>query len=183
MALLTNLTKYTRRRLLLGIAFVGLAMGRPMIARADNEQIDALVGVWESVAAGQVDCQTRQPLPDVPIIRSVYTIHHGGTMSEENTDPIEGPYRSSGFGTWRRVSGRNYAAAYGHYGFVDQNLMPTKQLGAVVRARTSIRLSPDARTFTENGTFEVFLPDPLTSELGDPVFGGCFTATAHRLIF
>ena len=68
------------------------------------------------MAAGQIDCQTRQPLPDAPIIRSVYTIHHGGTMSEENTDPIEGPYRSSGFGSWRRVSGRNYAAAYGHYG-------------------------------------------------------------------
>ena len=182
MTLLTNLTKSTRW-LLLTLAFFALAAGRPALARADNEQVDALVGVWESVAAGQIDCQTRQPLPDAPIIRVVYTIHHGGTMSEENTDPIEGPYRSSGFGTWRRVSGRHYAAAYGHYGFVDQNLMPTKQLGAVVRARTSIRLSPDARTFTENGTFEVFLPDPLTSELGDPVFGGCFTATAHRLIF
>ena len=181
------MTLHTNRRshagLLLTFAVLAFAMGGPMIARADDDHVDALVGVWESVAAGQIDCQTRQPLPDVPIIRSVYTIHHGGTMSEANTDPIEGPYRSSGFGNWRRLSGRNYAAAYGHYGFVDQDLMPTKELGAVVRARTSIRLSADTRTFNENGTFEVFFPDPLTSELGAPVFSGCFAATAHRLIF
>src|SRR5262245_20658675 len=145
MTLLTNRSSHAR--LLLTLAFVALVTGGPRAARADDDQVDALVGVWESVAPGQIDCQTRQPLPDVPIIRSVYTIHHGGTMSEENTDSIEGPYRSSGFGNWRRVSGRNYAAAYGHYGFVDENLMPSKQLGAVVRARTLIRLSPDARAF------------------------------------
>ena len=31
--------------------------------------------------------------------------------------------------------------------------------------------------------FEVFVPDPVTSELGDPVFSGCFAATSHRLTF
>jgi hypothetical protein len=50
-------------------------------------------------------------------------------------------------------------------------------------AAVRIKRSRDARAFIENGTFEVFIPDPLTSELGDPVFGGCFAATAHRLIF
>lgn len=149
----------------------------------EGERVDPLVGVWESVAPGSVDCQTRLPLPDAPVIRAVYTMHHGGTMSEENTDPIEGPYRSSGFGIWKRLSGRDYAAAYAHYGFVDQNLLPTKQLGAVVHARTSIRLNKDAKAFTENGTFEVFFPDPVTSELGDAVFSGCFAGTSHRLIF
>lgn len=180
--MLTNTTKSVRA-LLLALAVAGLAAGGPAMARDNDERVDALVGVWESVAPVGVDCQTRQPLPDAPVIRSAYTIHHGGTMSEENTDPIEGPYRSSGFGVWRRMSGRTYTAAYGHYGFVDQDLSPTKQLGAVVRARTSIKLSRDAKTFTENGNFEVFLPDPVTSELGDAVFSGCFAATAHRLPF
>jgi hypothetical protein len=177
---LTNPTKPSRT-LLLALALAALAAGGPVMA-ANDEHVDPLVGVWESVSPGQIDCQTRQPLPDAPIIRAAYTIHHGGTMSEENTDPVEGPYRSSGFGIWKRLSGRTYAAAYGHYGFVDQDLMPTKQLGAVIHVRTSITLSRDAKTFIENGTFKVFFPDPVTSELGDAVFGGCFAATSHRLI-
>lgn len=173
-------TEWAAGTLVLTLTLVALA-GTGLVMAQDDEQVEPLVGVWESVSPSQVDCQTRQPLPDAPIIRSAYTIHHGGTMSEQNTDPIEGPYRSSGFGTWRRTSGRNYVAGYQHYGFVDQNLLPTKQLGAVVKVRTAIRLSRDAQTFVESGTFVVFFPDPVTSELGEPVFGGCFTATAHRI--
>jgi hypothetical protein len=121
MTLLTKMKKQVHM-LVMTLALSALAMSSPMTAQADDRQIDALVGVWESVSPGQIDYRTRQPLPDAPIIRSVYTIHHGGTMSEENTDPIEGPYR-------------------------------------------------------------VFFPDPVTSELGDAIFSGCFAATAHRLIF
>jgi hypothetical protein len=170
------------RTLVLTLTVVALA-GSGLVRAQDDEQVDPLVGVWESVSPSQVDCQTRQPLPDAPIIRAAYTIHHGGTMSEVNTDPIEGPYRSSGFGIWKRTSGRNYVAGYQHYGFVDQNLLPTKQLGAVVKVLTSIRLSRDATTFVESGTFGVFFPDPVTSELGEPIFGGCFAAMAHRVTF
>lgn len=169
-------------RFVLALALVPITGGGPAIAQADD-RVNVLVGVWESVSPGQVDCQTGQPLPDVPIIRAVYTIHQGGTMSEENTDPVEGPYRSSGFGIWKHVAGRSYAATYQHYGFVDQDLMPTKQLGAVVKVRTSITLSRDAKTFAERGTFAVFVPDPVTSELGEPVFGGCFASTARRMTF
>ena len=168
--------------LVLTLTLAALAGSGPAIAQ-DDEQADPLVGVWESVSPSQVDCETRQPLLDAPIIRSVYTIHHGGTMSEENTDPVEGPYRSSGSGIWKRTSGRNYIAGYQHYGFVDQNLLPTKQLGAVVKVRTSIRLSRDAKTFVESGRFAVFFPDPVTSELGGPIFSGCFAAMAHRATF
>ena len=139
MNLLTNRMKPSRT-LLMTLALAAFAAGGSVMARDIEEQVAPLVGVWESVAPGRVDCQTRQPLPDAPIIRAVYTIHHGGTMAEENSDPIEVPYRSSGFGIWKHISERNYAATYQHYGFVDENLMPTKQLGAVVRARTSIRL-------------------------------------------
>lgn len=156
-----------------------MAQGRE---EARQEYGNALVGVWESVAQGGVDCQTREPFG--PVIRSVYTIHQGGTMSEENTDPIEGPYRTSGFGIWKRTSGRNYTAGYGHYGFNPVGFDPaSRQLAAIIKVRTNIRLSRDAKAFTENGTFEVFFPDPVTSEPGEPVFSGCFAATAHRLTF
>jgi hypothetical protein len=161
---------------------VALASGRSVMA-AEDERVDPLVGVWESVAPAQVDCETGQPLADAPIIRAAYTVQHGGTMTEENTDPIEGPYRSSGVGIWRRTAGRSYAASYQHYGFVDENLLPTKQLGTVVKARTSIRLSADGKTFVESGTFAVFLPDPATSEVGEPVFTGCFASMSRRLTF
>jgi hypothetical protein len=143
---------------------------------------DPLVGVWESVAPSLADCETGQPLAEAPIIRTVYAIHHGGTMSEHNTDPVEGPYRSPGFGVWRRTSGRAYTASFQHYGFVDGNLAPTKQLGAIVQARTSIVLSRDAMTFVERGAFVVFFPDPGTSDPGDPVLSGCFSATARRVM-
>ena len=88
--------------LLVTLTCVVFASGRSVMA-AEDEHVDPLVGVWESVSPAQVDCETHQPLPDAPIIRAVYTIQHGGTMSEENTDPIEGPYRSSGVGIWRRI--------------------------------------------------------------------------------
>jgi hypothetical protein len=36
--------------------------------------------------------------------------------------------------------------------------------------------------FREDGTFEVFVPDPASSELGDPVFSGCVASTGNRLM-
>ncbi len=181
-------TRNVSRILLMTLAVVALAGGDSVGAQGREEREagkpdgNTLVGVWESVAQGGVDCHTREPFG--PIIRSVYTIHQGGTMSEENTDPIEGPYRTSGFGIWKRTSGRNYAAVYGHYGFNPVGFDPdSRQLAAIIKVRTNIRLSRDAKAFTENGTFEVFFPDPVTSESGEPVFSGCFAATAHRLTF
>ncbi len=38
-------------------------------------------------------------------------------MSEENTDPIDGLYRTSSAGIWKRTSGRNYTAVFLHYAF------------------------------------------------------------------
>ena len=52
-----------------------------------------------------------------------------------------------------------------------------------MKARTSIRLSPDGKAFVESGNFAVFFPDPVTSELGEPLFTGCFASMARRLTF
>ena len=77
---------------LLGIGV--LAAGGALVAHdGDTEVAGTLVGVWESVAPLGLDCQTREPFG--PLIRSVYTVHQGGTMSgTEISDPIEGPYRT-----------------------------------------------------------------------------------------
>ncbi len=137
-----------------------------------EEQSNALVGVWESVAPATVDCKTGEPIPG-PTIRALYTFNQGGTMSEENTDPIEGPYRTTGHGIWKRTSGRNYTAVYLHYGFDPVS----KTLAAIVKARTNITLSRDSNSFTEKGTFDVLDPS------GNVVFNGCFAARYHRLTF
>jgi len=156
-----------------------LAAGGALVAHdGDTEVAGTLVGVWESVAPLGLDCQTREPFG--PLIRTVYTLHQGGTMSEQNTDPIEGPYRTSGVGIWKPTSDRTYTATYGHYGFDPVS----RELNAIVKARTRIRLSRDGKSFTENGTFEVFdaAGNPLLDPSGAPI-AGCFAATAHRLTF
>jgi hypothetical protein len=135
---------------------------------------NALVGVWESVAPAGVDCQTGEPIGST--IRALYTFNQGGTMSEENTDPIEGPYRTTGHGIWKRTSGRDYTAVYTHYSFDPD----TRALAYIIKVRTNITLQsfdPDSNSFTEKGTFEV------TDPSGKVVFAGCFADTAHRLRF
>jgi hypothetical protein len=139
---------------------------------------NTLVGVWESVAPIGVDCQTREPFG--PPIRSLYNIAQGGTMTEQNTDEInEGPYRTTGHGIWKRVSGRDYAAAYMHYAF-----LPDRTFVVIVKVKTSLTLSPDFDSFTENGTYEILDRDgkPYLDESGNPVTG-CFSATATRFTF
>jgi len=74
-----------------------------------------LEGVWQSVVTS-FDCQTGVPDP-APPIKVMYTFMQGGTMSEENTDPIDGLYRTSSAGIWKRTSGRNYTAVFLHYAF------------------------------------------------------------------
>jgi len=166
------------RILLFALAIGVLAAGGALVAHDSEAEAGTLVGVWESVAPLGLDCQTQEPYG--PLIRSVYTVHQGGTMSEQNTDPIEGPYRTPGAGTWKPTSDRTYTAIYGHYGFDPLS----RELNAIVKARTRIRLSRDGKSFTENGTFEVFdaAGNPLLDPSGAPITG-CFTATAHRLTF
>ena len=138
----------------------------------EQGQDNDLVGVWEAVTLGEVDCQTALPLPGSPTIRVMYTFNQGGTMSEENTDPIEGPYRSSSAGIWKRISARNYTAAYQHYSFD-----PDRTFKVLVKIRTNIRLSRFLDSFTERGTFEVINPG------GTVIYAGCFADTARRLTF
>ena len=143
-----------------------------LLNREEQEQANALVGVWESVAPAGVDCQTGLPDPKAPIIRALYNFMQGGTMSEDNNDPLEGPCRNSAHGIWKRTSGRNYVYVNSHYSFD-----PNKTFLFTIKQRSNVRLSRDGNSFTENGTFEAVAPN------GAVLFSGCFAATAHRMTF
>ncbi|MCA1625576.1 MAG: hypothetical protein LC768_13880 [Acidobacteria bacterium] len=142
-----------------------------------EEQGNDLVGVWESVAPVTTDCQTGEQMG--PTIRALYNFTQGGTMMEENTDPIEGPYRNTGHGIWKRTLGRNYNALYLHYGY-----LPDKTHVVIVKVRSNITLSRGLNSFTQNGTFEVLDSNnnPLLDPDGNPI-RGCFRDTATRLTF
>ena len=143
----------------------------------DNERRDnALVGVWETVAPALNDCETGEPAPDSPIIRVLQKFNRDGTMAEENTDPIEGPYRTTAHGIWEHTHGRMYRAFYMHYGFA-----PDKTHVATVKISSIITLSRDSKRFTEKGTVEVL--DPQNND--EVLFTGCFNSgeRAIRLRF
>jgi hypothetical protein len=139
-------------------------------------QGNTLVGVWETAAPALNDCETGLPAPDSPIIRVLQKFNRDGTMAEENTDPIEGPYRTTAHGIWERTHGRQYRAFYMHYGFA-----PDKTHIATMKIRSIITLSRDANTFNEKGEVEVI--DPQNNDA--VLFTGCFNngERATRLRF
>ncbi len=159
--------------LMLALAIVPtLAFGQaktdsPKLNSPQDEQGNTLVGVWEAVVPALNDCETGLPAPGSPIIRVLQKFNQDGTMTEENTDPIEGPYRTTAHGIWERIFGRQYRAFYLHYGFA-----PDKTHIATVKIRSIITLSRDAQRFNEKGTVEVL--DPQNNDA--VLFTGCFNS-------
>ena len=78
------------------------------------------------------------------------------------------PIRSTGGGTWERMSRRTYTYGNMHYEFDA-----TKTLRLLIKQRSILTLSRDGSSFTENGTFEGLDPDD-----GSVLFSGCFAARA-----
>jgi hypothetical protein len=138
-----------------------------------DEQGNDLVGVWEAFEVpAENDCVTGLPLPGTPIIRVLNTFSQGGTGWLEDNAPFDGPYRSTGASIWKRTSGRNYTYLNVHYAF-----NPDKTFTLTIKQRSNLTLSRDGNSFTENGTFEVIIPN------GTVVYAGCFNATSHRMTF
>lgn len=169
------------QRLVIALAMMfTLAIGSTMVFGQDKtgkqstnspaDEENALVGVWEEVGPATVDCQTRAP--NAPVVRVSLMFNQGGTMTLEDTFPLEGPYRTTGAGIWKRTSGRNYAYVDIHYSFD-----PNKTFTGIIKIRSNITLSKDSNSFTEKGTVEV------TDPYNNVVFTGCFDGTAHRLKF
>lgn len=137
-----------------------------------QNKADALEGVWESVVTA-TDCQTGLPDPTVPPFKALLTFMQGGTMSEDNNDPIDGPYRNSSHGIWQRTSGQNYTAV-----FLHQSFAPDRTFTFTIKVRANITLNPfHSNLLTANSTFEVIDPN------GTVVFEGCGKETATRLTF
>lgn len=141
--------------------------GQQSIASTQDEQGNTLVGVWETVAPALNDCQTGLPDPNSPIIRVLQKFNQDGTMTEENTDPIEGPYRTTAHGIWERIQKRQYRTFYMHYGFAPDNTHV-----ATIKIRSIITLSRDSKHFNEKGTVEVL--DPQNNDA--VLFTGCFNS-------
>ena len=132
---------------------------------------NTLVGVWQVSAAATVDCETGQP-DGSPPVRVNYSFNQGGTMTEEEANPFDGPYRASAQGIWKRLSGRDYTAMYTNFAFD-----PDRSLAVIVKQKTNMTLSEDANSFKEHGSFEISLPD------GPVIVSGCFADTATRMTF
>ncbi len=149
-----------------------LAFGQTIILNPpQDKQGNDLTGVWQVSASATIDCQTGLP-DNSPPVRILYSFNQGGTMSEEEANPFDGPYRASALGIWKRTTGRNYTAVFTNFAF-----NPDRTLALIIKQRTNISLSQDGNSFTERGTFELRDPDD------NLVFSGCFADTAHRFTF
>lgn len=137
----------------------------------DRDSSGPLVGFWQIPASSTVDCATGQPdgSPTVPVN---YLFNQGGTMTEEEANSFDGPYRASAQGIWKQVSGRKYSAVFTNFAF-----NPDRTLAVTLKFRTNITLSKDGNSFTERGTADISLPD------GTNIATVCFADTATRLTF
>jgi len=149
---------------MLAITLAGsLAGAAPQDAKINPDF--GLVGVWETVAPAFSDCATGEPLPDSPTIRVLQTFHGDGTMTEDNTDSNDGPYRTTAHGIWQRVDSRQFRTSYMHYSF-----SPDRTHTLTIKIRSTITLTRDQTAFREQGEFDLVTPQ---DEL---VFTGCFNS-------
>lgn len=147
--------------------------GRQLAVSSAAESSIDLVGVWEAVnVPAENDCATGLPLPGTPMIRVLNTFNQGGTGWLEDNAPFDGPYRSTGATIWKRTLGRNYTYLNLHYTF-----NPDKSFVFTIRQRSNVTLSKDGNSITENGTFDVIIPN------GTTIYSGCFSAESSRINF
>ncbi len=153
------------------MAFGQSTADKQSIASPLDEQGNDLTGLWQVAASNTVDCITGQPdgQPPVPVN---YLFNQGGTMTEEEANLFDGPYRASAQGMWKHVTGRKYLAAFTNFAF-----NPDRSLAVTLKFRSNITLAKDGNSFTERGTAEVSLPD------GTVVANVCFADTATRFAF
>jgi len=126
-----------------------------------------LVGVWE--ATKEVDCTTGEPV--VPFLNVTQTFHYGGTTYVEDTLSID-RYRTTGSGVWKRTGAHTYSYGFFHYGFDSTGLFTY-----TVKGRSNLRLSRDANSYTERGSYDIALPD------GTVIMSACFAGSSRRMAF
>ena len=137
----------------------------------DDNNANSLNGLWRVAASNTVDCTTGQPdgQPPVPVN---YLFNDGGTMTEEEANSFDGPYRASAQGIWKHVTGRKYLAVFTNFAFNTD-----RTLAVTLKYRSNITLARDGNSFTERGTAEISLPD------GTVVGTVCYADTATHFTF
>ena len=88
-------------------------------------------------------------------------------MHVEDTSQVFYPVT---WGMWERTARRTYTYGNLHYEFDV-----SKTLRLLIKQRSTLTLSRDGNSFTENGTFEGLDPGD-----GSVLFSGCFAARAMR---
>jgi hypothetical protein len=132
-----------------------------------DDQDNTLEGTWQSVVTPR-DCVTGAPAPFS--FKALTTFMQGGTMSEDSSSDMDGPWRTSGHGVWQHTTGKKYTVAWVFYHWAPNN----GPLLGTVKVRVNKTLGHDANSLTGDGTIEVSDPN------GNVVFTGCSNETATR---
>ncbi len=132
-------------------------------------------GVWRTMVTPR-NCQTGDPIPNVPPIRGLFTFHQGGTMAEYGIAPGQSPaLRSPGHGVWEQRRGlSDYSFAFIFYRYDASGIfIGSQKITATLRLGTN-SVGTSGNVFTTNSAIEVF-------DAGDNLIGtGCATAVGTR---
>ncbi len=130
----------------------------------------SIEGVWRTVVTPR-NCQTGDPIPNIPPIRGLFTFNQGGTMAEYGIGPGQTPaLRSPGHGLWEQRHGRrNYSFTFILLRYDGNGVF----LGAQ-KVTAALELGASGDSFTTNSAIEIF---NATDNL---IATGCATATGTR---
>ena len=127
-------------------------------------------GVWRTVVTFR-NCQTGDPIPNVPSFPGLFTFNEGGTMSEYGISPGLTPaLRSPGHGIWRREHGwQEYSFSFIMYRYNASGVFLGPQ-----KVTAELELGASGDEFTSSSSVQLFdANNSLT-------FNGCATAVGTR---
>ena len=139
-------------------------------AESSNARKRTIVGVWRTVVTPR-DCQTGDPIPNVPPIQGLFTFNKGGTMSEYGIGPGQTPaLRSPGHGIWQREKGwQDYSFKFTFLRYNASGVFIGSQ-----KITATLELGASGDEFTTSSAIEVFDAN------GNLIGTGCATATGAR---
>lgn len=139
-------------------------------SESSNARQRTIVGAWRTMVTPR-NCQTGDPIPNVPAFPGLFTFNKGGTMSEYGIGPGMSPaLRSPGHGIWRRERGRqDYSFTFTFYRYNASGVFLGSQ-----KITAALELAASGDEFTTNSSIEVF-------DANDNLIGaGCATAAGTR---
>lgn len=129
-----------------------------------------IVGVWRTVVTFR-NCQTGDPIPNLPTFQGLFTFNKGGTMSEYGISPGLTPaLRSPGHGVWRRGHGwQDYSFAFTFYRYNASGAFIGSQ-----KVTGALELGASGDEFTTSSSVEIL-------DANDNVIvNGCATTVGTR---